>query len=258
MVISEVKMNKACTVAHVWWNTAVPLSQEQDRKVTPDIQRMLTRAKGYLAGKLVNILGLRYAPELRFYIDRSDEEYIELISQLTERKTMGGPNQRLLEEIHVLRTWSPARVEQMRGMIKDEKARAQFDEVVGRRNLIEREAAAKKEETTRLELEEYLSAAPKKSKHKLKKIEKEKQLQELAIRRGGLDPKMLNEDTADPEDVAEEIVANSSHRIPSKKKPKQYDANGKRVRNHQRDESGKKVKKPKKDKAKQFWEGLDI
>ena len=44
---------------------------EMRNRVEAEVQKKLTKASKYLAGKLTQALGLRYAPDLRFYIDDS-------------------------------------------------------------------------------------------------------------------------------------------------------------------------------------------
>ena len=46
---------------------------EKLRLIEGDIQKRLTKAVPYFRGKLCQILGLRYAPEVRFYKDNTIE-----------------------------------------------------------------------------------------------------------------------------------------------------------------------------------------
>jgi len=44
---------------------------ERLKVVEAEIQKKLTKAAGYFAGQLVRELGLRYAPEIRFFKDNT-------------------------------------------------------------------------------------------------------------------------------------------------------------------------------------------
>ena len=46
---------------------------EKLKIIEAEIQKKLTRAAGYFSGQLVKKLGLRYAPEIRFYNDNTLE-----------------------------------------------------------------------------------------------------------------------------------------------------------------------------------------
>ncbi|CAI2381359.1 unnamed protein product [Moneuplotes crassus] len=89
LTLSEVRLNKACSLLHVWWkvniidtplqpktygiqNTKLFTGQLKEDKIAK-IQEKLTKASGYFRAKICQELGLRYAPELRFYHDNSDE-----------------------------------------------------------------------------------------------------------------------------------------------------------------------------------------
>ena len=49
----------------------VDRDNEMRIRVEAEVQKKLTKASKYFAGKLTQALGLRYAPDLRFYIDDS-------------------------------------------------------------------------------------------------------------------------------------------------------------------------------------------
>jgi ribosome-binding factor A len=53
----------------------VLVQRDQHRKemIEAEIQKKLTKASGYLSGQLAKALGLRYAPELRFFKDNTLE-----------------------------------------------------------------------------------------------------------------------------------------------------------------------------------------
>jgi ribosome-binding factor A len=49
-----------------------------------EVQKRLTKAASWLAGQLTRRIGLRYAPELRFYLDptlKQMEEYEKMASE---------------------------------------------------------------------------------------------------------------------------------------------------------------------------------
>ena len=48
---------------------------ERLQVIEAEIQKKLTKAAGYFAGQLVRELGLRYAPEIRFFRDNTLELY---------------------------------------------------------------------------------------------------------------------------------------------------------------------------------------
>lgn len=50
--------------------------------IEAEIQKKLTKASGYLSGQLVKALGLRYAPELRFFKDNT----LEVLKGFKEQK----------------------------------------------------------------------------------------------------------------------------------------------------------------------------
>jgi hypothetical protein len=98
IIITEFKLNKACSLLHVWWDLVV---LNQINQTTPDIpinnphllqtdlkmekvariQKNLDKASSYFAGKICQGLGLRYSPEIRFYFDQANDEKEALISE---------------------------------------------------------------------------------------------------------------------------------------------------------------------------------
>lgn len=86
--ITDVQLNKACSLLHVWWNrvdvklnnvpVAIPANhrdhmEEWQMKELMDstvrIQKNLDGIVPYIRGQICSKLGLRMAPELRFYKD---------------------------------------------------------------------------------------------------------------------------------------------------------------------------------------------
>ena len=57
------------------------LDSEKDQVIEAEIQKRLTKAVPFLRGKLTQNLGLRYAPEIRFYRDNS----LEIFDQFREQ-----------------------------------------------------------------------------------------------------------------------------------------------------------------------------
>lgn len=57
------------------------LDSEKDQFIEAEIQKRLTKAVPFLRGKLTQNLGLRYAPEIRFYRDNS----LEIFDQFREQ-----------------------------------------------------------------------------------------------------------------------------------------------------------------------------
>ena len=49
----------------------VDRDNEMRSRVEAEVQKKLTKASKYMAGRLTQALGLRYAPDLRFYLDDS-------------------------------------------------------------------------------------------------------------------------------------------------------------------------------------------
>lgn len=57
------------------------LDQDRDRMVEAELQKRLTRAVPFFRSKLTQNLGLRYAPEIRFFRDNT----LDLYSQFREQ-----------------------------------------------------------------------------------------------------------------------------------------------------------------------------
>ncbi len=49
------------------------MDDQKDRIIEAELQRRLTKASAFFRGKLTQNLGLRYAPEIRFYKDNTIE-----------------------------------------------------------------------------------------------------------------------------------------------------------------------------------------
>ena len=57
------------------------LDSDKDLMVEAELQKRLTRAVPFFKGKLTQNLGLRYAPEIRFFRDNSLEMYEQFREQ---------------------------------------------------------------------------------------------------------------------------------------------------------------------------------
>jgi len=98
--ISKVKLNKAMTVVHVWWD--IPFLSfgqlESEEKFEVDelnksIELKLNQSIPFLRSKLTRSIGLKYAPEIRFYRDTKCEDmidYRESIMNLTNQDKSNG------------------------------------------------------------------------------------------------------------------------------------------------------------------------
>ena len=80
--ISNVRLNKALTVVHVWWDLPLlpfgVLNKDEKLDIEDIIKKVelkLNHIIPYLRGKLTQKIGLKYAPEIRFYKDRMAEDY---------------------------------------------------------------------------------------------------------------------------------------------------------------------------------------
>jgi len=108
--ISKVKLNKAMTVVHVWWD--VPFLSfgelKKEEKLEVDemnrvIELKLNQSIPFLRSKLTKIVGLKYAPEIRFYRDRKCEDmidYRESIMNLTNQDKSQGLLNEAFHEIN--------------------------------------------------------------------------------------------------------------------------------------------------------------
>eukprot|EP01022_Parablepharisma_sp_SALTPOND_P001014 TRINITY_DN105430_c0_g1_i1.p2 TRINITY_DN105430_c0_g1~~TRINITY_DN105430_c0_g1_i1.p2 ORF type:complete len:420 (+),score=55.62 TRINITY_DN105430_c0_g1_i1:771-2030(+) len=259
VIINEVKLNKACTVVHVWWNITTPLIDNDSQVVLADIQRRLTKARGYLAGKLVALLGLRFAPDIRFYIDKSDKEYLEFLARLEHTTSSNEKSKQILEEIKILKSWGPERIEAVKSLIKDDKEREKFEKVVSRANLEKTEKAVEMLGKAEEKMKEEFKNTPKITKRKQKRLDEITKVKETVLRQQGLNPeKILNTKEEDIEDIGDEFLAAYEHKIPNPRRAKKIDSEGKRVRKHPRDENGKKIRtKNKKGKAEKFWANIN-
>ena len=56
----------------------VDREKEVRSQVEAEIQRKLTKASNFFAGKLTKALGLRFAPDLRFHLDQSQQRLDEV------------------------------------------------------------------------------------------------------------------------------------------------------------------------------------
>lgn len=256
--ISEVRLNKACSVVHVWWSLSFIEVEEKAEEMLADIQRRLTRARGYFAGHVASALGLRYAPDIRFYIDKADEEHEEFMRGLSERLSSKKHDEELYKEIQVLKSWSPSQIAQLKSTIKDEETKEKLERLLSReemeRSQKEAEEAAKH---MRRMKEEIDSKAPKIKKVKQARLEAMKKKQEDIYRACGYDPqKIMNPKEEDLQDIGDEFLYSYKREIPNKSR-KKLDSEGKRIRKHPRDENGKKIKTKKTlSKAEKFWNKL--
>ena len=57
------------------------LDYQSYQKIEAEIQKKLTKASKYISGQMCARLGLRYAPEIRFYKDNSTEQINEQRSE---------------------------------------------------------------------------------------------------------------------------------------------------------------------------------
>jgi hypothetical protein len=91
--ISEVKMNKACTVIYAWWD--LPYISDQILNSNPDetdainksVQFKLNQAMPYIKSVLTRKIGLKYAPDIRFVRDEFDEEIQQFQNYIDEMRT---------------------------------------------------------------------------------------------------------------------------------------------------------------------------
>lgn len=60
------------------------LDQDKDRMVEAELQKRLTKAVPFFRGKLTQNLGLRYAPEIRFYRDNTLDIYEQFRNQANQ------------------------------------------------------------------------------------------------------------------------------------------------------------------------------
>ena len=258
VVITDIKLNKACTVAHVWWNLSLLDPNINGNKTLMDIQRNLTKAKGYLAGLLTKRLNLRYAPDLRFYIDKSEEEYEDLMKRLEEKLSHTSKTNKLKDEIKLIRSLSPSHIQKLREALKTEEEKAEFDKITSRKTLEVKEEMAGKMKDVHKKIEEELAKLPKIKKIKQKKLDEIQKGEEQMYRDAGYDPeKIMNPTIDDLENIGDEFRASYRHEIPVKNRKNLYDNNGKRIRKHPRDKNGKKIRtKSKKSRAEKFWASL--
>ena len=77
------------------------LNEKKQQQLEAEIQKKLTKAVPHFRGKMCSILGLRYAPEIRFYRDNSLElirehkqqarKYIKEMEEEKQKKEMNDP-----------------------------------------------------------------------------------------------------------------------------------------------------------------------
>lgn len=253
IVISEMKLNNACTVAHVWWTTMDILNEKQKDELK-DIQIRLMRARNYLAGQLVHILGLRYAPDIRFYMDKSDEAYEEFLETVTEKVEGDGMEKKLLAEIQKLKAWTPSEIDQIKQYLKDDEERKKFEKVMTRENLLKEEQQIEETDQANKMMQQLTNSMPKLKERKQKKLEEYKKKHDLALEKSGYDAKTMEPNADNVDDVLDRYIISYTSKIP--KKEKNFDSSGKKIRKHPRDENGKKIKSPKKNRAAKFWNSL--
>lgn len=77
--VMDVRLNRAMTVVNVWWEAEHILDRnmDQSKAYLIAIQKKLTQAVPYFRGQLTQKLKLKYAPEIRFYINQNTDIYLE-------------------------------------------------------------------------------------------------------------------------------------------------------------------------------------
>jgi len=83
LTLNGVKLNRDHSVAEVYYSV---MGDEEDRKKS---FQGLKKAKGFMQSKLVRTLGLRQAPDLRFFYDESVERGIEMDDLLADLEKQG-------------------------------------------------------------------------------------------------------------------------------------------------------------------------
>ena len=90
--ISEVKMNKACTVIYAWWDLPFISDQilnsnpEETAAINKSVQFKLNQAMPYIKSVLTRKIGLKYAPDIRFVRDEFDEEVQQFEDYIDEMR----------------------------------------------------------------------------------------------------------------------------------------------------------------------------
>ena len=257
--INEVRLNKACTVIHVWWSLSFAEFEKDLKGKVADIQRRLTKARGYIAGQLTHALGLRYAPDIRFYIDKTEEEHKKFMAHLMKKLSSKTPNEELLEEIKMLRTFTPTQIAQLKSMIKNEEGKKRLDKLLDRSALRKNQEEAEQESMAIKRMKEEMDKLPKLKKVKQARLDAIKKKEEDIYRSCGYDPQQIMNPTIDDlKDIGDEFLYGQRRQIPSSKKKKRFDSEGKRIRKHPKDENGKKIRtRRSSNKAEKFWSKLN-
>jgi len=259
IIINEVILNKACSVAHIWFDVVSALPEDEKKVLLTDIQRRLKRAAGYLAGQIVQMMHLRYAPDLRFYIDTKDTEYNEFLARLEKKLHSGNPGKMLEEEIENARKLTPDQIQQIKNLLPNNEEREKFAKAMSRKNLEAKLKEAREQQVEAHKILEEIKNMPKISKHKQKHILQEQKFVEQTMKESGLDPeKHLNPKEQDFQEIADEMQSSFKYKIPNKKREKKIDSEGNRVRKHPRDKNGKKIRtKSKKARQERFWDSVN-
>jgi hypothetical protein len=248
-------MNRACTIAHVWWSTNAPVLTNDVKRQQNSVQLKLTRARGYLAGQLVTILGLRFAPDLRFYIDQSTEKYEEFVGALREKEEEGNMGERMMRRVQALKALTPSEIAKIRKSLKSDEERAQFDATMSREALLAEELKAQQQQLLGRSLQDYVDKLPKGSERKQRKLADKKREQDLLIARAGCDPSLTAGGPEQIPKLIDDYLLTETYKIPNPRNRPAPDSAGKRVR-HNRDPDGKKIKRPKKNRSAAFWSNL--
>ena len=82
--LNYIDLNKACSLIVAYWSVnTIPYFQREKfdeekqikiDEVEAEIQKRLTKAVPYFRGQMCQKVGLRYAPEIRFYKDNTYEQ----------------------------------------------------------------------------------------------------------------------------------------------------------------------------------------
>ena len=78
--ITEVKMNKACTVIYAWWDLPyvtgeiMKTKNEENEAIFKSVEFKINQASPYIVSHITRKIGLKYAPDIKFVRDCFDEE----------------------------------------------------------------------------------------------------------------------------------------------------------------------------------------
>lgn len=96
VIFTEVKMNRACSVVYAWWEapylvSSSVLTGSQLDEIYKKIQLNLSQSVPYIKGVLTRTVGLKYAPEIRFFRDDFMFEIESYEDHLNEIKSKEDP-----------------------------------------------------------------------------------------------------------------------------------------------------------------------